>query len=127
VPTPIVEHAHGATASKFFEREDILKKFYRNMRFSFATCFGLRGKIFIVPIFEIGCFLSSLIQLIRGKPMNWRAHAWSKKEIKKLHREIQETRKTVQSTRKLNDSKLFKTIMRNYTLKGFISFIKNYI
>jgi hypothetical protein len=59
--------------------------------------------------------------------MNWRAHAWAKKEIKKLHREIQETRKNIQSTRKLNDTQLFKSIMRNYTLKDFISFIKNYV
>jgi GT2 family glycosyltransferase len=127
VPTPIADHAHGATMSKFYEREDILKKFYRNIRFSFATCFGLRGRFCIIPIFEIGCFLSSLIQLLHGKPMNWRAHAWSKKEIKKLRSKIKETRKAIQSTRKMSDSQLFKLIMRNYKLKDLIAFIKRYI
>ena len=127
VPTPIVEHAHGATSSKFINREDILKKFYRNIRFSLLTCFGMHGMVLIKPIFEIGCFFSSLIQLLRGKPMNWRAHKWAHKEIRSLKKEIKKTRAFIQQNRKITDKKLFKTVMKNYTFKEFLSFIRGYL
>lgn len=124
VPTPVVDHAHGATMWKFYAREDILKKFYRNMRFSFSTCFGLRGRLLIRPVFETGCFVSSLVQLVRGKPMAWRAHAWAVGEIRRMRKDIAETRKTIQKTRKVCDGELFKTIMRRYTLKEFFSLVR---
>lgn len=124
VPTPIVDHAHGATMSKFYDREDILKKFYRNIRFSFLTCFGLKGRLFIKPVFELGCFVQSLIQLIKGNKTAWHAHNWAHKEIRNLRKEIKEARAKIQSTRKLNDSQLFKTIMRHYSFKELIALIR---
>lgn len=123
-PTPAVDHAHGATMSKFYEREDILKKFYRNMRFSFLTCFGVRGRLFIKPVFELCCFAQSLIQLMKGNRTAWRAHSWAHKEIRGLRGEIVEARKKIQSSRKLDDTALFKTVLRRYSLKEFISLIR---
>ena len=116
VPTPVVDHAHGATMSKFYTREDVLRKFYRNIRFSFETCFGWRGRITIRPLFEIGCFVQSLLQLLRGKGVAWRAHRWAKQELKKLKPQVDEARMHVQSTRVVTDAELFKTICRRYTL-----------
>lgn len=117
VPTPPVDHAHGATMSKFYTREDVLRKFYRNMRFSFATCFGTRGRLMMRPVFELGCFVQSLLQLLKGKGMAWRAHRWAKKELKKLKPQIAEARHHVQSTRVMSDAALFKIICRKYTMR----------
>ena len=124
MPTPVVEHAHGATMSKFYTREDVLRKFYRNIRFSFATCFGLRGRLMIRPLFEIGCFVQSILQLLRGKSVAWRAHRWAKKELKKLKPQIHEVRTLVQSSRVISDTQLFKTICKRYTLAEFWSAIR---
>ena len=117
VPTPPVDHAHGATMSKFYTREDVLRKFYRNMRFSFATCFGTRGRLMIRPVFELGCFVQSLLQLIKGKGMAWRAHRWAKRELKNLKPLIAETRRHIQSTRVMSDTELFKIICKRHTVR----------
>lgn len=117
VPTPIVEHQHGATMSKFYTREDVLRKFYRNMRFSFKTNFGWRGRFLVKPVFELCCLAQSLLQLLKGKGMAFRAHWWAHREIGRLKPEIQAARKVVQSTRTLSDGELFKTVMRRYSLR----------
>lgn len=117
VPTPVVDHAHGATMSKFYTREDVLRKFYRNMRFSFATCLGTRGRLMIRPVFELGCFVQSLLQLLRGNGMAWRAHCWAKRDLKNRKPLIEEVRQHIQSTRVVSDTELFKIICRRYTLR----------
>ncbi|MBR4652751.1 MAG: glycosyltransferase [Kiritimatiellae bacterium] len=117
VPTPPVDHAHGATMSKFYTREDVLRKFYRNMRFSFATCFGTRGRLMIRPLFELGCFVQSLLQLIKGSGMAWRTHRWARRELKNLKQMIAEARQNVQSMRVVSDTKLFKIICKRYALR----------
>lgn len=124
VPTPFIDHAHGATMSKFYTREDILKKFYRNIRFSFKTCFGWRGRLTIVPVFELACFVQSLLQLLKGKGVAWRAHRWAKKELRGLKPEIKVARELIQKTRTLSDSELFKTVYRRYTLRELWSAIR---
>lgn len=115
VPTPIVDHAHGATFGKFCSREDVLKRFYRNIRFSFATCFGWRGRLTIRPSFELACFMQSLLQLLKGKGVAWRAHRWAKKDLKRFKPQIVEARHRVQHTRVISDVNLFKTICKRYT------------
>ena len=124
VPTPIVDHAHGATMSKFYTREDVLRKFYRNMRFSFKTCFGWRGRLLIKPVFEIGCIVQSLLQLLKGKGMAFRAHMWAHKEIRRLKPEIRTVRALIQSKRVMSDRQLFAIIMRHYTWRKLCSLIR---
>ena len=124
VPTPSVDHAHSATMSKFYTREDVLRKFYRNMRFSFATCFGTRGRLMIRPVFEMGCLTQSLLQLLKGNGMAWRAHRWAKKELKKLKPQIAETRHHIQSARVMSDTALFKIICKKYTLRELLQAIR---
>ena len=116
VPTSPVDHAHGATMTKFYAREDVLRKFYRNMRFSFAACFGTRGLLTIRPVFELGCLVQSVLQLVKGNGMAWRAHRWAKRELKKLKPQIAEARRRVQSTRVMSDTALFRMICKRYTL-----------
>ena len=116
VPTPFVDHAHGATFGKFCVREEVLKRFYRNMRFSFATCFGLRGRFMIRPMFELACLGQSIMQLLRGQAMVWRAHRWARRELRQMKQEIAVARRQVQSTRVLSDSALFKIVCRRYPL-----------
>ena len=124
VPTPIVDHAHGATMSKFYTREDVLKKFYRNIWFSYLTCFGTWGLCTVVFMFRIACLAQSVFRLLRGRGMDWRAHRWAKAELKKLKPEIKAERKRIQSMRKMSDRELFKTILRRRSLKGMLAEIK---
>ena len=43
VPTPAVDHAHGATMGKYVARASILRNYYRNIRFSFSTCWAFEA------------------------------------------------------------------------------------
>lgn len=124
VPTPIIEHQHGATMSKFYTREDVLRKFYRNMRFSFKVNFGWRGRLLIKPVFELCCLAQSCLQLLKGKGMAFRAHWWAHREIGCLGTEIESARKLVRGYRKMTDSELFKIIMRHYTLRELCALAK---
>lgn len=124
VPTPIVEHQHGATMSKFYTREDVLRKFYRNMRFSFKVNFGWRGRLMIKPVFECCCLAQSILQLLKGKSLAWKAHRWAHREIGRLSSEIRVARTVVQGSRTLTDTELFKTIMRHYTLRELCMLIR---
>ena len=124
VPTPAVEHLHGATFGRYCVREDVLKRFYRNIRFSFATCFGTRGCMTIRPVFELCCFMQSVLQLLRGRTMAWRGHRWARKELKKLRPKIVDARRRIQATRVMSDTALFKTVCKSYTLKGLWNVIR---
>ncbi len=117
VPTPIVEHQHNATIGKYCKREEVLRKFYCNMRFSFKVNFGWRGRFLIKPVFECCCLAQSLLQLVKGKGLAFRAHVWAHREIKRLAPEIRAARDIVQAARTRSDSELFKIVMRHYTLK----------
>lgn len=125
VPTPIVEHQHGATMSKFYTREDVLRKFYRNMRFSFRVNFGWRGRLLIRPVFELCCLAQSLLQLAKGRGMAWRAHWWAHRELRRLGGTIREARARVQASRRLSDRELFSVVMRHYSLKDLLSLVRS--
>lgn len=124
VPTPPVDHAHGATMWKSFPREVILRRYFRNVRFSFRTCFGPCGLCTILPVFEACCLAQSLVQLLRGSGLAWRAHRWAKREIRGLKPEIRAARKAVQDRRVLDDSGLFRTILRRYTLRELFRLVR---
>ena len=124
VPTPHVDHAHGATFGKFLDRADILKRFYRNIRFSFATCFGWRGRLTVMPVFELLCWGQILTQLLRGKGAALRAHLWAYREISRLRPEIRKIRREIQATRTLSDTALFKRVMRRPPLRSFLQSIR---
>ena len=121
VPTPLIDHAHGATMSRFYTREDILRKFYRNIRFSFRTCFGVRGRWTVVPVFELACFAQSVLQLVRGKGVAWRAHRWAKRELRAMKKEIAEARAVVQSGRTMSDTGLFRKVMIHLSLRDLVA------
>lgn len=123
-PTPMVEHAHGATMSRFYTREDVLRKFYRNIWFSYLTCFGTWGLCTVVPMFRVACLVQSVLRLLRGRGMDWRAHRWAKTELRKLKPEIKAERKRIQATRTMSDRELFKTIIRHRSLKGLLAEIR---
>ena len=116
VPTPPVDHAHGATFGKFCVREEVLRRFYRNMRFSFATCFGWRGRLTIRPMFELACLAQSVMMLLRGQGLAWRAHRWARHDLKNRKSEIMAARRQIKSIRVLSDTVLFRIIRRSYSL-----------
>lgn len=124
VPTPVIEHQHGATMSKFYTREDVLRKFYRNMRFSFKVNFGWRGRLLVKPVFEVCCLLQSAVQLSRGKGMAFRAHQWAHREIRRMGAEIKSARRYVQGKRTLSDSRLFSVVMRHYRWRDLLALAK---
>ena len=120
-PTPIVDHAHGATMSRFFAREEVLRKFYRNLRFSYLTCFGVRGLVALYPMFELLAFGQMLVPLMKFKGMYFRAHLWAWWQLLKMSALIWRTRRDIQRSRKISDSALFKIIKRPYSLREFLN------
>ena len=120
VPTPVVDHAHGATMGKFYAREDVLKKFYRNIRFSYLTCLGMRGLLTIYPVFEILAFGQAVLPLMKFNGMHLRAHAWAVWQLLKMAGVIWRTRWQIQRSRKIDDKNLFKIIMKPYSFHEFV-------
>ena len=121
VPTPVVYHCFGATTWKSISREVILRRFYRNMRFSFRTCLGLRGLCTILPMFELCCLAQSIVHLLKGNGLAWHAHRWARREIRGLKAEISEVRSAIQGCRVVNDAALFKVVMRRYTWRQLLN------
>ena len=121
VPTPVVYHCSGATTWKSISKEVILRRFYRNMRFSFRTCLGFRGFFTILPVFELCCLAQSIVQLLKGKGLAWRAHRWARREIRGMKAEIREARRFIQGHRVMNDTALFKVILRRYDWRQLMS------
>ncbi|MBO4448491.1 MAG: glycosyltransferase [Kiritimatiellae bacterium] len=124
VPTTPVEHVHSATFSKFADRSLVMRRFYRNMRFTLATCLGTRGRLLVRPAFELLCLGQVLVQLLRGKTFALRAHAWAVAQMWKMRRLVSETRKGIQSRRNTSDTRLFRAVMQNYSLQQFIAAAK---
>lgn len=124
VPTPFIDHAHSVTAGRFCDRTNVLKKFYRNMRFSFLTCFGLRGLLTVLPVFEFFCFGQVLVQLLQGKTIALKAHAWAIWHLMGLWGDVRRVRRQVQSCRVMGDSALFKIVMKNYSWKEFWQLVR---
>lgn len=124
VPTPISDHRHGATFSRFCMREEVLRRYYRNMRFSFRTCFGTRGRLLVEPIFSCCCWAQAIIQLLRGSTAAWKAHCWAHREICRLKPEIKAARLRIQSTRTVSDTAFFKAVMRHYTGRDLLRLIR---
>ena len=125
VPTPPVDHAHGATFGKYQNRATVLKRFYRNIRFSFATCFGWRGRLTVMPLFELLCWGQAIAQLLRGKTEALKAHLWARRECFRLRREILAARRTIQGYRVMSDTALFRRVMRRPTLRSFLTAIRS--
>lgn len=123
VPTPIVEHAHGATMGKYFTRENILRKYYRNIRFSFATCWGWRGRLLIRPIFELLCLGQIIVQLLKGNGTAFRTHIAAWRDMWRIRREVCETRRIVQGFRVRSDKELFGHIIRRISMREFLSMV----
>ena len=123
-PTPIAEHVHCATTGKYCLRKTILKKFYRNIRFSYLTCFGWRGLLTVYPIFEILALGQAILPLFKLRAMHFCAHAWAWWNLLKMAKTILRTRRRIQSSRKICDKDLFKIIMRPYPLKEFLNAVR---
>ena len=124
VPTPVVYHHCGATIFKFVPREEVLRRFYRNIRFSFKTCFGAYGLFTVLPVFELCCFAQSIVQLMRGEGLAWRAHSWARREIRGLKHEIQNARERIQKNRVISDRDLFKIIRKRYSLRELLDVLR---
>ena len=120
-PTPIADHAHGATMGRFFAREDVLRKFYRNLRFSYLTCLGMRGLLTIYPMFELLALGQALVPLLKFNGMHFRAHLWAWWRLLGMSALIWRTRRDVQRSRKIGDAALFKIIKRPYSLREFLN------
>lgn len=125
VPTPIIDHAHGATMSKFYPREDVMRKFYRNQRFSFWTCFGLRGLLTVYPVYELCCVGQSLAQLLlRFRASTLRAHLWALRYLWRHRHDIRAHRREIQGYRVLDDRSVFRFIRKNFTMREFFELIR---
>ena len=91
------------------------------MRFSFRTSLGFRGFFTILPVFELCCLAQSIVQLLKGKGLAWRAHRWARREIRGLKAEISEVRSAIQGCRVVDDAALFKVVMRRYTWRQLLN------
>lgn len=124
VPTPIVYHAHGATMGKFYTRESVLRKYYRNIRFSFRTCWGLRGRLTIMPVFALLCLGQIVAQLLRGNTMALKTHWGAHVDLWKMRGEVRKVRKTVQGFRVRSDRELMDNVIRRLTIKEFLHIVR---
>lgn len=127
VPTKPVEHRHSSTFNRYIPKPLVLRRFYKNIRFSFATCFGMRGRLLVRPLFETACFLQCMAQLLHGRTTALRAHIWALRELSKMRGEIKTIRAKIQSSRKISDKELLGSAIKHYESSEIIGTIKSNI
>lgn len=118
LPTPIVDHICNQTGS-LFPRVEIITQYYKNIWFSFLTCFGFYGYIRVLPLFSILVAGHAFMQIMKGNKPLFMAHVNALRDIWKMRAEIRKTRKQIQSSRKISDWKLFRMIMKQPPLKYY--------
>ncbi len=124
VPTPPVDHAHGASTWKFLPRRVVLQRFYRNIRFSYLTCFGWWRLLTIYPVFELLAAGQAILPLFRLNAMYFRAHMWAWCHIILMVRKVWRTRRHIQRNRKIGEKELMRIISRPYPLKDFLNSVR---
>ena len=118
VPTPTVLHWEMLTSSKF-ARQDILTQYYRNIWFSFLTCFGFWARWRFCSTLAVMSVGQIVVSLVRGNPVPFRAHGRVVRRIVADRRLIRETRKAVQSIRKISDHDLLRLAIRRQPWKYY--------
>lgn len=111
VPTPVVWHWEMLTSSKF-AREDILTQYYRNIWFSFLTCFGYWARWRFCTPLALLCIGQAVLSLVRGNATPVWAHVRVLRGLVADVRLIRRTRAEVQSIRKVSDGKLLRIAVK---------------
>ena len=111
VPTPTVWHWEMLTSSRF-ARVDVLAQYYRNIWFSFLTCFGFWARWRFGGTLAMLCVGQVVMSLVRGNMTPLRAHGRVLRRIVGDVRLIRETRTAVRAIRKLSDAELLRVAVK---------------
>lgn len=121
-PTPVVLHHHSVTSNKF-PRPEILRQYYRNIWFSFRTCFGFFARIRFCTCLFLLCAGQSLVNLVRLRPdfllIHLRVFFACLKDTALVFR----TRRKIGSVRQVSDREIIKLAVRSQPWSYYRSFI----
>ena len=123
VPTEKVLHRHSATTAKF-KWSSIQRQYYRNIKFSIKTCFGLYGRMRLGSILFLLSLAQSLAGLIRGDPTQFRSHLHAFMQIRRDRKIIKETRKRINALRKLSDIQVLRLAIQRQPWSYYIKLLK---
>ena len=123
VPTPPVWHIHSATSNKF-KRETILRQYYRNIWFSFLTCFDAFARIHYCTLLFMLSLGQSIAGLLRGNATALRAHLSVGRQIFAERKLIRETRQKLRALRKRSDREILSFAVRHQPLSYYWSLLR---
>lgn len=120
VKTPPIDHLLSITAGTF-KRTVIMKRYLRNIVFSHFVNFSFAGRILVLPAFYALLMTHALFCLIRGRPGEAQNDIFALLTPLREHKRILAARRQTSRQRKRSDLSVFKTVMKPYSLKDFIS------
>lgn len=112
LPTPAILHKHGVTANRF-KRGDILTQYYRNIWFSFLTCFNIWNRLRFCSTLALLCIGHALFGLVRGNTTPFKAHANALRQIYASSALIRQTRRSLAVLRKRTDREILSYAIRS--------------
>jgi len=124
VPTIPVLHQHSVTSNKF-KRSDILRQYYRNIWFSFQTCFGPLCRLRFCTLLV---FLSAgqiLVGLLRGNTCYLKSHFGALRQHLSDRKLILDTRRTLRTLRKRSDREIVAFAVRSQPWSYYKNMVKS--
>lgn len=112
LPTPAILHKHSATSNKF-NRTDILTQYYRNIWFSFLTCFNTWNRLRFCATLALLCTGHALAGLVRGNATPFKAHVNALRQIRTCIAQIRQTRRSLSVLRKRTDREILSYAIRS--------------
>lgn len=112
VPTPAILHKHSATSNKF-ARGEILTQYYRNIWFSFLTCFNAWNRLRFGTTLALLCASHALAGLGRGNATPFKAHAKALRMLCADRPLVRQTRRTLAALRKRTDREILACAVRS--------------
>lgn len=122
VPTSIVLHKHSITANKL-PRPEVLRQYYRNIWFSFRTCFGAFARIYFCSWLFLLCIGQSLAKMFTGNFSYVRIHCLVFTDYMRDIPLVMKTRRSVNKFRHVPDRKLLKFAVRSQPMSYYATLL----
>lgn len=123
LPTPPILHRHSVTMAKF-NYDDILKQYYRNINFSFRTCFGFPARLRFCATLALLSLGQSVVALLRGRANAAKIHLSVIRALRADRALIRETRKRLAAVRRVSDRELLAFAVRGQPWSYYLSLIR---
>lgn len=121
ITTPAVLHLQYATASKL-PRPEVLRQYYRNIWFSFRTCFGFWARLRFCSCLFILCSGQTIVNMFKGNFVFMKINLQVLVDCLRDIPSVRQTRRKINGMRRLTDRELLKFAIRSQPWSYYAEF-----